>query len=823
METVRHDLQFAFRLLWKDRAFSVTALLTLAICLAANVAIFSVVRAVLLRPLPFPDAERLVLAYEAFPGAGVARAGTSIPNYFDREAYTDTFESQALYRPRGVDVGEAGRPERVGAFEVTPSFFRVLRTGAAHGRVFAESEGLVGGPAVAVLASGFAGRLFGSPAAAVGRTLPISGEPRTVVGVMPPGFAFLDPDVQIWLPARFTAEQRADEARYSQNHDTILRLAPGATLARAQARLDAQTARNIEQAGPVKPLLINAGHHVVVVPLADDLVRHVRPALHLLWGGALLVLLIAAANIINLTLVRATGRLKELATRQALGAGYGRVARQLLTETVLLAGLGGLTGLAMGAGVLTALPAIGLADVPRAHEVGLDWAVVAFALGLSLLLGLLVGAGPLVQLTGLRLNAVLQEEGRGSTGGRGSALMRRALVMAQVTLAFVLLTSAGLLLASFRHVLAVHPGFTATHVLTARIGLPAARYPDAPRATGFLTRMLAQVRALPGVEAAGITTALPFAGDADSSVVIPEGQSPAPNESVVSPNQVRVSTGYFEALGIPLRRGRLFTDADTADAPRVVIVDERLAQHFWPGRDPVGRRLYVPQTPDDVARPGPTVIWLEVVGVVGSVKLHGLQEGEGARVGAYYFPMAQDYARGWGLVIRTTRDTARMTAAVRRAVAAVDPELPVFDVMPMPQRIERSLDRRRTPMVLAVAFGAVALLLACVGLYGVLAYQVAHRTREIGIRMTLGSDAAGILRLVLREGGWLVAGGLAAGLAGTLGLRRVLAAQLFGVGAFDAGVLVAVCGVLGLAALAACLGPALRAARIDPAAALARR
>jgi predicted permease len=823
MDTLRQDLRFAFRLLWKDRSFAATVILTLALCIGANAAIFTVVRSVLLRPLPYPEADRLVFSYDAFPGAGVERAGTSVPNYFDRVSMTRVFDSVALYRFRGVDVGQAGTAERVNGTEVTPSFFRVLRTAAHRGRLFREEEGHEGRERVAIVSNGYAVRLFGSTDAAVGRDLRINGERYAIVGVLPDTFTFLDPDVRLWIPLAFSNEDRSEDARHSQNHDQIARLAPGVTLEQAQQQIDGETVRIVENAGALKPLLVNAKFATRLVPLEADVVRNVRATLHLLWGGVLFVLLIAAANITNLVLVRASGRLKELATRHALGAGHTRMARQLFTETTLLTVLGGLLGLALGAWALGWIRSLGLADLPRGHEIRMDWAVVAFTFGIALLQGFVIGAVPLAQLAGMNLNVMLREDGRTGTAGRGTGLARRALVTAQVALAFVLLIGAGLLFASFQQLLRVDPGFTPAHVLTGRVNPPATRYPDDRTLAEFANRALERIRVLPGVRAAGVTSGLPFSGDSSSSVIIAEGYTMAPGESVISPNQLRVSPGYLEALAVTLKRGRFFTEADRAGAPRVVIVDERLAQKFWPNADPIGRRMYSPQRPEDVVKPGPSALWMQVVGVVGAIKMHGLVDGEQARLGAYYFPYAQDAERGIGFAIQTTQDPTLLTSAVRQVLSSLDPELSFHDVVAMPERVERSLGPRRTPMMLAMAFGAVALMLASIGIYGVLAYQVSLRTREIGIRMTLGSDAARILRLVMREGATLVVIGLAVGLAGTIALQRVIASQLYGVGALDAGVMLSVSAVLILAAFFACLGPARRAAKVDPVVALAQR
>ena len=823
MDVLRQDLVFALRLLRKDRAYATAVILTLGLCLGANAAVFTVVRSVLLRPLPYPAAERLVFTYDSFPGAGVERAGTSVPNHLDRSALPKVFESVALYRERGMDVGDAGVAERLTAQEVTPSFFRVLGARAHRGRLFTEEEGQEGKASVALLSHAYWERQFGGRPDAIGRDLRLNGVRHVIVGVLPADFVFLDPAVRFWIPASFSANERAEDSRYSQNHDGVARLAPGVTVTQAQAQLDALNARRLEHAGPLKEALANAGYRTAVVPLEADLVRNVRAALRLLWGGALFVLLIAAVNITNLALVRTGGRLKELATRHAIGAARGRIVRQLLTETILLTVVGGALGLAVGAWSLDALSLIGLDELPRGHEIRMDGVVVAVTLGLALVLGAVIGAVPALQLAGLNLNLVLRQDSRTGTAGRGTRLTRRTLVVAQVALAFVLLVGAGLLLASFQQVLAVDPGFRPEQVLTGRVNPPASRYADDSALRSFADRVLEHVRALPGVQAAGITSNLPFSGDSSSSVIIAEGYVMKPGESVLSPHQLRATPGYFEAMRIPLKRGRLFADSDAAGASRVVIVDEALAKKFWPTSDPIGHRMYLPQRPDDVLKPGPDSVWLQVVGVVGSVKLQGLLEGEGARAGAYYFPYVQDPSRSFGLAIRTAGDPVAVTMAVRQSVAALDPQLAFFDVVAMPERVERSLDSRRTPMLLALGFGAIALLLASVGIYGVLAYQVNQRTREIGIRMALGSEPLGVMRLVLREGIALMAVGLLAGLGGALALRLVIASELYGVRALDPVVILAVTAILGLTSLVACLGPARRAARVNPVVALSQQ
>jgi predicted permease len=822
MDIIRQDLLFALRLLRKDRAYAIAVVLTLGLCLGANAAIFAVVQAVLLRPLPYPQADQLVYSYDSFPGAGVDRAGTSVPNHFDRQKMTGTFESVALYRFRGLDVGEAGKAEHVDAGEVTASFFRVLRAHASRGRLFSDTDDETGHEQVAILSHGFWQRQFAG-ADVIGRDVRLNGKRFTVVGVMPEDFAFLNPDVSIWLPLTFSPQARSEESRWSQNHEAIGRLAAGVTIQQAQAQMDAMIAQIIERAGPLREPLRNVGYHFVLAPLAADVVRNVRTVLNLLWGGALFVLLIAAVNVTNLALVRTGSRMKELATRHAIGAARGRVARQLLTETVLLTTLGGALGLAIGAWALSAVSTLGLADLPRGQEVRLDGIVVGFTFGLAVLLGLIIGAVPALQLSGLNLTLVLREDARTGTAGKAARRTRSTLVVAQVALAFVLLAGAGLLLASFQQLLGVNPGFTAEHVLTGKMSLPEARYANDDALRGFAERALGTIRALPGVEAAGFTNNLPLTGDNSSSVIMAEGYVMKPGESVLSPRQLRASPGFFEAMRVPLKRGRLFTDGDAASAPRVVIVDEVLAKKFWPEKDPIGRRMYLPSRAEDVLKPGPGVTWLQVIGVVGTVKASGLTERATDHVGAYYFPYAQDPGRAIAVAVRTSGDPVALTTTVRRTLSAVDPELAFFDAAAMPQRVERSLERRRTPMLLATSFAVVALLLASIGIYGVLAYQVSQRTREIGIRMALGSDATSVLRMVLREGVGLAAIGLVIGIAGAFALRRVIASELYGITALDPTVMLAVIGLLALASIVACLGPARRAAKVNPVVALSQQ
>ena len=823
MDVLRQDFAFALRLLRRDKAFAIAVILTLGVCLGANTAIFTIVRSVLLRPLPYPESDRLVLMYDAFPGAGVERAGVSVPNHYDRVALTKVLESAALYQWNGKKVGEGPKAEGVSSMDVSPSFFKVLRTNAARGRLFTEVDGEVGKEHVAVLTHAFAEQQGGLDQV-VGKVLRLDKVPYTVVGVLPREFVFMSRDVRLYTPLAFKPEDRGEDQRYSQNHEEIGRLAPGVSISQLQSRLDALNAAYVERAGALKNDLINVRYNSKAVSLQADLVRNVRSALTLLWGGVLFVLLIAGVNITNLALVRANGRMKELATRTALGAGRSRVVRQLVTETLLLTALGGALGLLIGYWAVDSLSTFAFTDLPRSHEVRFDGTVAAFIGGLAALLGLVIGVVPALHLKGISLSLVLRDSGRTGTPSRQARYLRRGLAMAQVALAFVLLVGAGLLLASFRQLLGVNPGFQSTGILTGRVSPLVTQYPDDPAVRSYASRVLEEIRRLPGVEGAGITTNIPFGWDDSSSVIIPEGHVKAPGESVVSPRQIKVTPGYFEALRVSLKRGRFFTASDDEKAPRVIILDERLAKLFWPNADPIGRRVYLPKTPNDVAKPGPDVTWMQVVGVVAQMKMKGLVEGvEESRSGAYYFPLAQDVQRNLGLVIRTAGDPSALTPSVQRALTSIDPELQMFDVFTMAERVDKSLNPRRTPMQLSLAFSVVALLLASIGIYGVLAYQVSQRTREIEIRMALGSDQGRVIGLVLREGLVLVAVGFVAGLAGAVALRQAIASQLYNVGALDPVVILAVTGVLAVTSLVACFGPARRAANVSPVVALSEQ
>jgi predicted permease len=815
------DLRVSLRLLWKDRAFTLTAALTLAVCIAANAALFSVVRGVLLKPLALPDPDRVVMAGNAYPGAGVHEPiGSAVPDYFDRLRDVTAFQAQALFRQDNRSVDQGGVAARVESITATPSFFKVAGVPPQIGRTFTDQEGELGHDSVVVLSDGFWRSQFAGDRNAVGRELRIDGRPHTVVGVMPAGFRPIDEDTAMWTPMTFTAKERSDEQRHSNNAVFIARLNPGATVQQAQSQIDALNAANLERFPQLKEVLINAGFHTVVARLQDQMVEDIRPILYLMWGGAAFVLLIGCVNVANLVLVRSRVRLKELATRLALGAGTSRVARQLVVEHVLLTLGSAAVGIGIGFAALRGMDAINLQDLPRAHEIRLDAVVVAYTALAAAVIGLVLGLIPAMASMSGQVLSVLREEGRSATVGRGAQSLRRALVVAQVGCAFVLLIGAGLLFATFRKALAVDPGFTPAGVLTAAVSLPESRYPDAAAYRRFTDEALRRIRAVATVTVSGATDSLPLGNNASASAILAEGYQAKKGESLIAPSEARVSPGYFETMRARLVAGRFFDDHDTADAPKVIMIDDRLARRFWPNQNPIGRRMH--KTNDeggDLTAITAKTEFFTVVGVIAEMKQRSLTDGDRA-VGAYYFALAQNPQPALTFVLRSTGDTTALAGALRREIAAIDAQLPVFEVQPMTYWTARSLANRRAPALLSMVFGFVALFLSAIGIYGVLAYLVTQRTKEIGIRVALGSTAAEVFRLVLREGLVLVGIGLVLGAIGTLLLRHTVESLLFGVSATDSRVLLLVGGMLAAVAVAACCVPARRATKIDPLVAL---
>ncbi len=818
MDAFLLDLKYGVRSLWRDKGFALTVLLTFSVCLAANAALFAIVNSVVLRPLPVFDANSILIMSNEYPKAGVAGSNdSSSGDYFDRLREMTAFESQAIFRPRNQTVELNGSPQQIRGMLVTPSWFRLLRVSPSLGRAFTEEEGEIANDQKVILSHGLWKQLYAADKSAIGRELRISGRPFTIVGVMPADFNFIDPDVRLWIPLGFTAEQKT--VHHSNNWYHIGRLKRGATLQQAQAQVNALNNENLERFPEFKEILINAGFNTRVKPLQEMLTGGVKGTLYLLWGGAILVLLIGGLNIANLALARLALRRKELATRIALGAGRAQLMRQLIVENLGLALLGGIGGVALGAGLLRTLSAIGLEHFPRAGEVHMDSTVILVSLALSLAAGLFVGLFPLAGVSKIGIGDALHEDSRTGTTGKKSRGVRQLLVAAQIGFAFALLVGAGLLLSSFRLLLQVDPGFNPNGVVTASVGLPRSKYPKPELLRDFMNRALPAIRVIPGVSLACATEAIPLGGNHNDSVILAEGYQMKSGESLVSPLNISVTPGYFEALGISVVRGRSFDDRDNENSPRVIIVDERLAQHFWPNQDPLGRRMYFPGDAKDLLKIDERTVWMTVVGVARTLRYESL-DGSGAPVGAYYLPNSQRPAGGFTFALKTSADPGSIVRAVRSEIAHLDPDLAVFDVHSMSERIDLSLSSRRTSMLLANAFGGVALFLASLGIYGVLAYLVARRTREIGIRVALGSTRAGVLKLVLREGLQLVAIGLVLGVIGAASLQKAVATEIYGIRPLDPFVLASVMALLAIVALAACAVPARRAMLVAPTVAL---
>ena len=804
------DLKAALRLLVKSPGFSAVAILTLALCIGANSAIFSVVNAILLQPYPWPDSDRLVYLTNSYPLMGLPRAGVSIPDYLDRRAGVTALAESAIYTGQSLNLADSGPPERVNALMVSPSLFPLLQSSAARGRVFSEADAQPGGTKTVVLADGLWRTRFGGDSAIVGKNIRLNGEPCTVIGVMPPAFYFPTPQVQMWIPFAFTDAQKSDAGRGNEFSTMVGRLKPGATIAQAQREVDAIHRALRERLPASKPFWESSGFGGIVSGFLEQNVADVRAMLWLLQGGVLAALLIGCANVANLLLARATARERELAIRAALGAGRGRLFRQLLTESLVLFLLGGILGLVVALWGVGAVDAFGFSTMPRGFGVKLDAAVFLFTLGCALVTGLGFGALPAWSATKGNAADALKEAGTRATAGRRHLWLRSGLVIAEIALSLMLLATAGLLVKSFQRLHGVSPGFSSENVLTAMLALPAAKYPTSESQAAFADRIVARAAALPGVTAAGLTSTLPFSGgNSQGSYSIegytsPAGQ-PAPHGMIRN-----VSPGYFRALGIPVLRGRLFGDQDVARREQVVIIDRLLADRYWPGADPLGHHI-------DLGSPGAPNLWT-IVGVVPPIKVNSLEENVAKET--LYFPIAQRPVRTFTLVVHTAAVAAGLAAPIRAAVLAVDPEQPIFDLKTMEARIDDALAKRHAPMLLISLFSGIALLLAALGVYGVLAFTVGQRTSEIGVRMALGATRGNILALILRQGAVLVGLGLLLGLAGYFALSAVISRLLFQVAATDPGTLVLAPAVLALVAFAACLLPARRATKVDPMVAL---
>ncbi len=801
METLCQDLKYGARQLARSPGFTAVAVLTLALGIGANTALFSVVNAVLLRPLPYQQPDRIVTLWQENQKLGTLEE-VSPPNFLDWQERSRSFEAMALIQPYGLDYAGDGEPESLRASLVTEGFFRALGVNPLVGRPFSPQEYQPGSSNVVVLSYGLWQRKFGGDPAIVGRVLRLDERPHTVVGVMPPEFQF-PPKQEIWAPQVLTEQDR--QLRGPNYYTTIARLQPGATLEQAQAEMRAigtQLAREYPRT--------NAGFTVGVVPLADHLVGEVRPALLVLLAAVGFVLLIACANVANLLIARGAERQAEFAVRAALGAGRWRLIRQMITESVLLAFMGATGGILLAFWGIDLIRALGPSDFPRLDKVGLDATVLGFTLGLSMLTALGFGLAPGWLLSALGSRQSLKESRRTASGGTTSSMVRRGLVVAQVALALVMLIGAGLLARSFLELLNVELGFQSARVLALQVFVYGNKYPSNSERLQFLESTLERLSALPGVEAAGATSFLPFVEaqiDIDSKYTI--GGHPVPaEEEAPTVNVTIVTPGYFHALQIPLLRGRVFSASDTTDAEPVLLINEELARRHWPAGDPVGQEMTLRFGGSKPRR---------IVGVVGSVRHNGLQ---GAPLPEAFLPLRQNPFGSMTLLVRGAENPQALLPAVKSQVWAVDREMAIWSVAPMDQLISDSVAGRRFQLLLFGVLAALALVLATVGIYGVISLLTAQRTHEIGVRMALGAQPGKILGLVLRQGMTLAMLGIALGVAGALALTRFLSSFLFGVTPTDLLTFTGVTLVLAIVALVASWVPARRAARVDPMVAL---
>ena len=808
------DARYAVRAFAKSPGFTAAAMLSLALGIGANTSIFSVASALLLRPLPYQNADRLVILWNRSPGLGITEDWFSTAQYFDVKNGHHGFEQVAIAIGGNDNLTGGGEPERIGTIRVSSNLLPMLGARAALGRLFVAEEDAAGAPATAVLGHGTWMRRYGGDPNVVGTTVIVNGQPYQVVGVLPASFA-LPREVMPTLNGAENAElvlplplgPKAAEFRGREDYNIIGALKPGTSTGAAQAEMDAITARLRRDHPEVYPP--NGGLTFSIVPLHEQVVGDVRRSLVVLAGAVGFVLLIACANVANLLLSRALARQREMAIRSALGAGRARIVRQLMTESVLLAVAGGGLGLLLSLASVEWIHALGTRSIPRLHDIAVDGRVLMFTLGVSLLSGVLFGLAPALRLSRLDLHDNLKDASRGSAGigavwGRGGHI-RRVLVVSELALSVMLLIGAGLLVRSFIHLQQTPPGFNPSGLLTLELTMSGRRYTGAPVVVETYRQLWPRLDRLPGVTAAGAASALPLSQMFSWGPITVEGRTRQPGEAFINADQRIVAGRYFEAMEIPLRSGRFFTEHDTRETGRVAIVDEFMAEQLWPGQDPIGKRL---QTGTNSDAP-----WTTVVGVVGRVKQYALDSD--SRI-AMYFAHAQYPIRAMNVVLRTRADPAALTADVRRELREVDPDLPMYGVRTMAERVDESLARRRFSMLLLTLFAGLALGLASIGTYGVLAYLVSQGTREIGIRLALGATPRRILVLIVRHGMTVALAGVALGVAGALLLTRFMRTLLFGVTASDPLTFAGIAGLLTLVALLASYLPARRAARIDP-------
>lgn len=812
-DELRRQLNYAGRQLRKSPAFATTALLTLAICFGANLTIFAVIDSVLLRPLPFPEPSRLVTLFNSYPKAGVERDGSSITNYYERRGQIPAFRSLAIYYYSTEIVGDPGSTERDPTLRVSPDFFSTLKLGPAMGRSFTDSETTSGSDQVAILSDTAWRQRYNADPNILGKQIRVNSVPRTIVGVLPPTFRFLSYDAGVFLPLASSPQDRTPANRHSGGNviQMIARLAPGATLAEAQSQIDSQNAA-LEVDDPKAKMIAEAGFRTVVVPLHADHVAAIRPTLVLLQSGAMVLLLIGAVNLVNLLLVRAGARVKELAVRQALGASWGHLLSETVVETTLLTTIGGLLGLAVGAGGIYLLRILGTDRLPLGSRIAFDGQLAFAAVTASIVTGILF-ALPVGWLN-LRRHPgnALQSETRGGTGNRAAQFLRHGFVVSQIALAFILLAGAGLLGLSLERTMAVSPGFQPAHILAGQVMLPWATY-SGPAHVAFVDKVLEEMQRLPGVLSAGVVTNVPFSGRSGKSAATVVGYAPRPGESARGHYSYGVAGDYFRVMGFSLREGRFLTADDSHRPERVCVVDQDFARYYWPNGNAIGQRLW------EGGDAGKDSEAFTVVGVVAPVKQAGLTEDQAQ--GAIYYPYAYRIGDSFFVTLRTSAAPEALGSALQKVVRQIDPDVPVSDLRSMDARIADSLVERRSPALLAGLFSAIALLLTAVGTYGVLSYAVAQRVREIGVRMALGAQPSQIRAQFLTLSLRLLVFGILLGTIGAWQAGQAMRTILFHVPSLGLTTLAAAACVLAVVCLAACLVPSQRAARISPMKALA--
>ena len=796
LEDFWHDLRYGARWMLRQPAFTLVAVLTLALGIGANTALFSVVNAVLLRPLPFPESDRLIALYETFQPSGESML--SAPNLRDWQEQNTVFEGIAPYVDGAFNLRTNDSPQRLQGLRVGANYFDVLGVRPQIGRSFLKGEDEAGGERVVLLSDPLWRNNFGADPAIVNKPIPLNGQQYTVIGVMPPSLSALSRS-QLWSPLVFTEEEKAD--RSNHNYLAIGRLKQGVTLAQADEQMSLIAAR-LEQQYPDA----QAGRGARLRRYEEELVGDVRQPLFMLMGAVAFVLLIACTNVANLLLARAAGRQREIALRIALGAGRLRLIRQFLTEGVLLSCAGGAFGIATAWLGLDLLSNMAFAFLPRASEIHLDLRVLGFTLIVSLFTGVLFGVAPAAQALRTDVQEALKDGGKGSAQGFGGNFMRNLLVVTEIAAAFVLLIGAGLLIKSFTKLQSVDHGLKPEHVLTAKLSLAPERYPDGDALRHFHRQVLERVAALPGIEAAGLTSHLSVEQYGTNGYVTVEGKTYAPTQEPLVELRI-VSPDYFRAMGVALVRGRTFDERDRKNSPLGVVINETMARAIWPGEDPIGKRVF--------GRPIRSE-WASVVGVVADVKNMGLTRNPAPE---FYFSYAQggeDILRNMTLAVRARLDPGSMSAAVRREVQTVDPAQPLFDVQTMQAVLDGTVSDRRLNMTLFGVLAVLSLVLAVVGIYGVMSYNVTQHTREIGIRLALGAQPSDILKLVLGRGMILALTGVVIGMAISLGLTRLMSGLLFDVSTTDPATFGGIAALLFTVALVACYLPALRAVRVDP-------